>query len=123
MLKPAYEFYADNRPMTKKYQSIYLNWTVEDGKCDWAMVDKALKEQSRTTSSSRIRPYFFGGTPDWTLKPVYQTTPDQIRPQIRQQQTIVRPDHHKSDHQNRPPPPRQTTKSDHLARPQTTILD
>ena len=52
-----------------------------------------------------------------------QTTPDQIRPQIRQQQTIVRPDHHKSDHQNRPPSPRQTTKSDHLARPQTTILD
>ena len=64
------------------------------------------------------------------MKPVYQTrTPDnqitsQIRPLHTNTTTDNRPDPTtKLDHQITPPPPIQTTSSDHPNRPQDTILD
>ena len=47
-----------------------------------------------------------------------QTTPDQIRPQMRPQQTIVRPDHH----QIRPSEQTSTATSDHRPSSLTTQL-
>ena len=81
-----------------------------------------FSRQTRSSSS--------GTPPDYTMKPVYQTSPpdNQITSQIRPLHTNTTTDHRpdpttKLDHQITPPPPIQTTSSDHPNRPQDTIFD
>ncbi|CAH3035945.1 unnamed protein product [Porites lobata] len=108
MLKPAYEFYADNRPMTKI--------TVEDVKCEGLW----LTHRRPRRNISQIRPYSFGGPPDYTLKPVYQNRlkSDHTRPNPTSDETTT-------DHRQTRPPPNQTIRTDlhRHTRPQTTIPD
>ena len=61
------------------------------------------------------------------MKPVHQTTIKTIRSEIGPPHPNTTTDHRhdpttKSDHQNRPPLPNQTTRTDQPTRPQTTIL-